>query len=72
MMLQLRKVAILTGSGHYYCAGVDLSGTLKPGLPQKVWNQIKTENQYCKLHHLHLVTVLLQLIVYLFSILCSV
>ena len=30
------EALILTGSGKYYCAGVDLSGTIKPMWPKKL------------------------------------
>ena len=39
------KVAILTGTGKYYCAGVNLSGTFKPQHPAKLHAMIQTQNQ---------------------------
>ena len=39
------KVAILTGKGPYYCAGVNLSDTLKPMHPKKLFNTIVKHNQ---------------------------
>jgi Delta3-Delta2-enoyl-CoA isomerase len=39
------KVVVLTGTGKYYCAGVDLSGTIKPMHPAELHNMIKTSNQ---------------------------
>jgi Delta3-Delta2-enoyl-CoA isomerase len=39
------KVVILTGVGHYYCAGVNLGATLKLGHPQKIRAQIIAHNQ---------------------------
>lgn len=39
------KVAILTGTGNYYCAGVNLSDTLKPMHPKKLFNLIVKHNQ---------------------------
>ena len=39
------KVAVLTGTGTYYCAGVNLSGTFKPQHPAKLHSMIQTQNQ---------------------------
>jgi enoyl-CoA hydratase/carnithine racemase len=39
------KVAILTGTGSYYCAGVNLSDTLRPMHPKKLFNLIVEHNQ---------------------------
>eukprot|EP00520_Triparma_pacifica_P004856 CAMPEP_0118634612 /NCGR_PEP_ID=MMETSP0785-20121206/1640_1 /TAXON_ID=91992 /ORGANISM="Bolidomonas pacifica, Strain CCMP 1866" /LENGTH=277 /DNA_ID=CAMNT_0006525599 /DNA_START=33 /DNA_END=866 /DNA_ORIENTATION=+ len=39
------KVVVLTGTGKYYCAGVDLSGTIKPMHPAELHKMIKTSNQ---------------------------
>ena len=39
------KVAVLTGTGAYYCAGVNLSGTFKPQHPAKLHSMIQTQNQ---------------------------
>ena len=39
------KVAVLTGTGKYYCAGVNLSGTFKPQHPAKLHANIKSQNQ---------------------------
>ena len=39
------KVTILTGADPYYCAGVDLSGTLKPMAPSKLKETIACTNQ---------------------------
>ena len=39
------KALILTGSGKYYCAGVDLSGTIKPMWPKQLHDQIYTFNK---------------------------
>ena len=38
------KVAILTGTDPYYCAGVNLGGTLKLGHPQKLHDMIYENN----------------------------
>lgn len=39
------KVVILTGTGRYYCAGVDLSATIKPMHPRKLFDTIFELNQ---------------------------
>ena len=39
------KVLILTGADPYYCAGVNLSGTLKIGHPKKLHGMIVEQNQ---------------------------
>jgi peroxisomal 3,2-trans-enoyl-CoA isomerase len=39
------KVLILTGTGKYYCAGVNLAGILKPMHPAKLHGLIKQKNQ---------------------------
>ncbi len=39
------KVAVLTGTGNYYCAGVNLSDTLKPMHPKKLFKLIVKHNQ---------------------------
>lgn len=39
------KVLILTGADPYYCAGVDLSATIKPMHPKKLHNLIRDNNQ---------------------------
>ena len=39
------KVTVLTGADPYYCAGVDLSGTLRPMAPSKLKTTIATTNQ---------------------------
>lgn len=39
------KVAVLTGTGKYYCAGVNLSATFKPQHPAKLHAMIQTQNQ---------------------------
>ena len=39
------KVAVLTGTGKYYCAGVNLSATFKPQHPRKLHAMIKSQNQ---------------------------
>jgi enoyl-CoA hydratase/carnithine racemase len=39
------KVVILTGAGTYYCAGVNLSATLKLGHPKKLHGMIVEHNQ---------------------------
>mmetsp|Transcript_4116 Transcript_4116/g.10382 ORF Transcript_4116/g.10382 Transcript_4116/m.10382 type:complete len:314 (-) Transcript_4116:75-1016(-) len=56
MMLRLRKefeaaaadpsikVTILTGTGRYYCAGVDLAATLKPMYPKTLFQLIEANN----------------------------
>lgn len=38
------KVAILTGTDPYYCAGVNLAGSFKPMHPQKLHNFILKNN----------------------------
>jgi enoyl-CoA hydratase/carnithine racemase len=57
---------VLTGKGKYFCAGVDLAGTLKPDHPQKVWNKIKEENQKCFINTFNIVQYFLNFI-YSFS-----
>jgi len=39
------KAVIVTGTGKYYCAGVDLSGTIKPMHPSKLHEMIYTSNK---------------------------
>lgn len=39
------KAVIITGTGKYYCAGVDLSGTIKPMHPSELHNMIYTSNK---------------------------
>ncbi|KNC87685.1 hypothetical protein SARC_00193 [Sphaeroforma arctica JP610] len=39
------KALIITGKGTYYCAGVNLADTIKPGHPQKLWEEIYVSNQ---------------------------
>ena len=39
------KAVIVTGTGDYYCAGVDLSGTIKPMHPRDLHNMIYTSNK---------------------------
>ena len=39
------KVVILTGNGPYYCAGVNLSATLRLGHPKKLHEMIVEHNQ---------------------------
>jgi len=39
------KVAVLTGSDPYYCAGVNLGATIKPMHPKKLHNLIRLNNQ---------------------------
>jgi len=39
------KAVIVTGTGDYYCAGVDLSGTIKPMHPSELHNMIYTSNK---------------------------
>jgi enoyl-CoA hydratase/carnithine racemase len=39
------KVAILSGAGNYYCAGVNLAETIKPMHPQKLWEMIDEKNR---------------------------
>lgn len=39
------KVAILTGSDPYYCAGVNLGAAIKPMHPKKLHNMIRLNNQ---------------------------
>ncbi len=39
------RVAVLTGAGTYYCAGVNLSATFKPQHPAKLHAMIKTQNR---------------------------
>lgn len=38
------KALILTGTGKYYCAGVNLGATLKLGHPQRLHDQIEEQN----------------------------
>lgn len=39
------KVVVLTGSDPYYCAGVDLGGTLRPMMPKDLYETIRATNQ---------------------------
>ena len=39
------RVVVLTGVDPYYCAGVNLSATLRPGHPRKLREQIVEQNQ---------------------------
>lgn len=39
------RVVVLTGVDPYYCAGVNLSATLRPGHPRKLREQIVQQNQ---------------------------
>jgi len=39
------KVLVLTGADPYYCAGVNLSATIRPMHPRKLHNMIVTNNQ---------------------------
>ena len=39
------KAVVLTGTGDYYCAGVDLGGTIKPMHPQSLFDKIRIANQ---------------------------
>jgi len=39
------KAVVVTGTGKYYCAGVDLSAVLKPMNPKTLVGIIKTQNQ---------------------------
>ena len=39
------KVVILTGAGKYYCAGVNLSGVIRPMLPKNLHTMIREKNQ---------------------------
>lgn len=39
------KVTIITGTDPYYCAGVNLAGTLRPMHPKKLFNTIVKHNQ---------------------------
>ena len=39
------KAVILTGADPYYCAGVDLSATIRPMHPQSLYNDIIKHNQ---------------------------
>ena len=34
------KVAVLTGTGKYYCAGVDLGGTVGLAMPKSVYEMV--------------------------------
>lgn len=36
---------VLTGTGKYYCAGVDLGGSFKPMSPQSMYDHIRVSNQ---------------------------
>ena len=36
---------VLTGTGDYYCAGVDLSGSFELGTPQNTYNKIVESNR---------------------------
>ena len=36
---------ILTGSDPYYCAGVDLGGSLRPMMPKALFEVIRVKNQ---------------------------
>jgi len=39
------KVVILTGAGKYYCAGVNLSGIIRPMHPKNLHTMIREKNQ---------------------------
>lgn len=39
------KVLVISGKGTYYCAGVNLSDTIRPQHPQKLWESIRRDNQ---------------------------
>lgn len=39
------EAVVLTGTGRYYCAGVNLSGTLQLGPPAEVHERIRSNNQ---------------------------
>lgn len=39
------RVLVLTGADPYYCAGVNLAGTLRPGHPRKIRGMIVQHNQ---------------------------
>lgn len=39
------KAVVFTGTGRYYCAGVDLGSTLRPMMPKKLHESIRTMNE---------------------------
>ena len=39
------SAVVLTGTGDYYCAGVDLSGSFELGTPQNTFNKIVESNR---------------------------
>ena len=39
------SAVVLTGTGDYYCAGVDLSGSFELGTPQNTYNKIVESNR---------------------------
>eukprot|EP00512_Aurantiochytrium_limacinum_P013592 CAMPEP_0171568734 /NCGR_PEP_ID=MMETSP0961-20121227/1936_1 /TAXON_ID=87120 /ORGANISM="Aurantiochytrium limacinum, Strain ATCCMYA-1381" /LENGTH=280 /DNA_ID=CAMNT_0012122911 /DNA_START=25 /DNA_END=867 /DNA_ORIENTATION=- len=39
------KAVVLTGTGNYYCAGVDLAAVLKPMMPKKLIHMLSSMNQ---------------------------
>eukprot|EP00096_Caligus_rogercresseyi_P010242 TRINITY_DN3665_c0_g1_i1.p1 TRINITY_DN3665_c0_g1~~TRINITY_DN3665_c0_g1_i1.p1 ORF type:complete len:291 (+),score=76.09 TRINITY_DN3665_c0_g1_i1:91-963(+) len=39
------KVLVFTGTGPYYCAGVNLAGSLKPMPPRRLFKKIVTDNE---------------------------
>ena len=39
------KAVVLTGTGDYYCAGVDLSGSFQLGTPQSTYDKIVESNR---------------------------
>ena len=41
------KGVVITGSGKYYSAGVDLSSMIKPMAPSKLVRQIRDQNELC-------------------------
>lgn len=42
------KVVVLTGSGRYYCAGVNLNELITLQHPQKLWDMIYKTNRKSK------------------------
>ena len=39
------KAVVFTGTGRYYCAGVDLGSTLRPMMPKALHETIRTMNE---------------------------
>ena len=45
--IKIMNNIVITGTGKYYCAGVDLGGSFRPMLPSTMHKTIVRDNQKC-------------------------